>query len=150
MTENQVRDRARELEELQEAVQQHASLREDQPEFEVEQQTLQRDFQKLLTPLAQRRGKLEAAKAVHQFFRDLADEIVCTYIAYPNYSFSLVFSKELLHRSFHLCSSALGEREVANSNVRGSWQQSSDCSTSAQEEPSEFSIFFPVTPTNHS
>ncbi|XP_056101531.1 spectrin beta chain, erythrocytic isoform X2 [Rhinichthys klamathensis goyatoka] len=76
MTENQVRDRARELEELQEAVQQHASLREDQPEFEVEQQTLQRDFQKLLTPLAQRRGKLEAAKAVHQFFRDLADEIL--------------------------------------------------------------------------
>uniref|UniRef100_A0A8C2H3V4 Spectrin beta chain n=1 Tax=Cyprinus carpio TaxID=7962 RepID=A0A8C2H3V4_CYPCA len=76
MTENQVRDRARELEELQEAVQQHASLREDQPELEIEQQTLQRDFQKLLTPLAERRGKLEAAKAVHQFFRDLADEIL--------------------------------------------------------------------------
>ncbi|XP_052385972.1 spectrin beta chain, erythrocytic isoform X2 [Carassius gibelio] len=76
MTENQVRDRARELEELQETVQQHASLREDQPELEVEQQTLQRDFQRLLTPLAQRRGKLEAAKAVHQFFRDLADEIL--------------------------------------------------------------------------
>uniref|UniRef100_A0A8C1KL29 Spectrin beta chain n=1 Tax=Cyprinus carpio TaxID=7962 RepID=A0A8C1KL29_CYPCA len=54
----------------------HASLREDQPELEVEQQTLQRDFQKLFTPLAQRRGKLEAAKAVHQFFRDLADEIL--------------------------------------------------------------------------
>uniref|UniRef100_A0A671MDG5 Spectrin beta chain n=1 Tax=Sinocyclocheilus anshuiensis TaxID=1608454 RepID=A0A671MDG5_9TELE len=49
---------------------------EDQPELEIEQQTLQRDFQKLLTPLAQRRGKLEAAKAVHQFFRDLADEIL--------------------------------------------------------------------------
>lgn len=113
MTENQVRDRARELEELQEAVQQHASLREDQPELEVEQQTLQRDFQKLLTPLAQRKGKLEAAKAVHQFFRDLADEIVCTYIAYPNYSFSeciisffLLFSSRTL--SFHLFSSALG------------------------------------------
>lgn len=88
MTENQVRDRARELEELQEAVQQHASLREDQPELEVEQQTLQSDFQKLLTPLAQRKGKLEAAKAVHQFFRDLADEIVCINLAYPNYSFS--------------------------------------------------------------
>ncbi|XP_052001411.1 spectrin beta chain, erythrocytic-like isoform X2 [Xyrauchen texanus] len=76
MTDNQVRDRARELEKLQEAVQQHASLREDRPELEAEQQTLQREFQKLLTPLAQRRGKLEAAKAVHQFFRDLADEIL--------------------------------------------------------------------------
>uniref|UniRef100_A0A8C7LH16 Spectrin beta chain n=1 Tax=Oncorhynchus kisutch TaxID=8019 RepID=A0A8C7LH16_ONCKI len=50
--------------------------REDQPELEAEQQAIQRDFQQLLTPLAQRRGKLEAAKAVHQFYRDLADEIL--------------------------------------------------------------------------
>lgn len=74
--ENQVRDRARELEELQEAVRKHGGSREDQPELEVEQQALQRDFQQLLTPLAQRKGKLEAAKAVHQFYRDLADELV--------------------------------------------------------------------------
>uniref|UniRef100_A0A672J1M1 Spectrin beta chain n=1 Tax=Salarias fasciatus TaxID=181472 RepID=A0A672J1M1_SALFA len=66
MTENQVRDRGRELEELQ----------EDQPELEAELQALQRDFQQLLTPLAQRKGKLEAAKAVHQFYRDLADELL--------------------------------------------------------------------------
>ncbi|XP_028856449.1 spectrin beta chain, erythrocytic-like [Denticeps clupeoides] len=76
MTENQVRERGRELEELQEAVQKHGTLREDQPEMEAEQQALQADFQKILTPLAQRRGKLEAAKAVHQFYRDLADEIL--------------------------------------------------------------------------
>ncbi|XP_071238827.1 spectrin beta chain, erythrocytic-like isoform X1 [Salvelinus alpinus] len=78
-TENHVRDRARELEDLQEAVQKHggpAGSREDQPELEAEQQAIQRDFQQLLTPLAQRRGKLEAAKAVHQFYRDLADEIL--------------------------------------------------------------------------
>lgn len=71
-----MRDRARELEELQEAVQQHDPLREDQPELEAEQQALQSDFQQLLTPLAQRKGKLEAVKAVYQFYRDLADEIV--------------------------------------------------------------------------
>lgn len=76
MMENQVRDRARELEELQEAVRKHGGGREDQPELEAEQQALQRDFQQLLTPLAQRKGKLEAAKAVHQFYRDLADELV--------------------------------------------------------------------------
>lgn len=76
MTENQVRDRARELEELQEAVRKHGGGREDQPELEAEQQALQRDFQQLLTPLAQRKGKLEATKAVHQFCRDLADELV--------------------------------------------------------------------------
>uniref|UniRef100_A0A3Q1ITK0 Spectrin beta chain n=1 Tax=Anabas testudineus TaxID=64144 RepID=A0A3Q1ITK0_ANATE len=76
MTENQVRGRARELEELQEAVRKHGGGREDQPELEAEQQTLQRDFQQLLTPLAQRKGKLEAAKAVHQFYRDLADELL--------------------------------------------------------------------------
>uniref|UniRef100_A0A8C4EVS9 Spectrin beta chain n=1 Tax=Dicentrarchus labrax TaxID=13489 RepID=A0A8C4EVS9_DICLA len=76
MTENQVRDRARELEELQNAVKQHGGGREDQPELEAEQQVLQEDFQQLLTPLAQRKGKLEAAKAVHQFYRDLADELL--------------------------------------------------------------------------
>lgn len=73
-----MRDRARELEELQEAVRKHGGSREDQPELEAEQQALQRDFQQLLTPLAQRKGKLEAAKAVHQFCRDLADELVST------------------------------------------------------------------------
>lgn len=71
-----MRDRARELEELQEAVRKHGGGREDQPELEAEQQALQRDFQQLLTPLAQRKGKLEATKAVHQFCRDLADELV--------------------------------------------------------------------------
>lgn len=76
MTENQVRDRARELEELQEAVQQHTSLTEEQPELESELQAIQTDFQQFLTPLAQRKGKLEAAKAVYQFYRDVADEIV--------------------------------------------------------------------------
>lgn len=71
-----MRDRARELDELQEAVRKHGGAREDQPELEAEQQALQRDFQQLLTPLDQRRGKLEASKAVHQFYRDLADELV--------------------------------------------------------------------------
>uniref|UniRef100_A0A669DBZ5 Spectrin beta chain n=1 Tax=Oreochromis niloticus TaxID=8128 RepID=A0A669DBZ5_ORENI len=58
------------------SLQKHGGGREDQPELEVEQQALQRDFQQLLTPLAQRKGKLEAAKAVHQFYRDLADELL--------------------------------------------------------------------------
>lgn len=83
MTENQVRDRARELEELQEAARKHGGgggreeeEEEEQPEVEAETRALQADFQRLLTPLSQRRGKLEAAKAVHQFYRDLADELV--------------------------------------------------------------------------
>lgn len=71
-----MRDRARELEELQEAMQQHTSLTEEQPELEAELQAIQRDFQQLLPHLAQRKGKLEAAKAVYQFYRDVADEIV--------------------------------------------------------------------------
>ncbi|KAM4625037.1 spectrin beta chain, erythrocytic [Polymixia lowei] len=76
MTENQVRDRARELDELQEAVQQHGGGRDDQPELEAELQANQTAFQQLLTPLGQRKGKLEAAKAIHQFYRDLADELL--------------------------------------------------------------------------
>lgn len=75
MTENQVRDRGRELDELQEAVRKHGG-REDQPELEAEQQALHTEFQQLLTPLTERKGKLEAAKSVHQFYRDLADELV--------------------------------------------------------------------------
>lgn len=71
--ENQVRDRSRELDELQEAITKHGG---DQPELEAEQQALQTHFQQLLTPLAERKGKFEAAKAVHQFYRDLADELV--------------------------------------------------------------------------
>uniref|UniRef100_A0A3Q2ZFB6 Spectrin beta chain n=1 Tax=Hippocampus comes TaxID=109280 RepID=A0A3Q2ZFB6_HIPCM len=78
--ENQVQDRARELEELQRALRMHGggSGRDElqQPELEVEQQNLQVQFQQLIAPLAQRRGKLEAAKAVHQFYRDLADELL--------------------------------------------------------------------------
>ncbi|XP_046711712.1 spectrin beta chain, erythrocytic isoform X1 [Silurus meridionalis] len=76
MTENQVRDRARELEELQQAEQQHTPLTDEQPELEHELQAVHRDFQQLLTPLAQRKGKLEAAKAVYQLYRDVADEIL--------------------------------------------------------------------------
>ncbi|KAJ3613539.1 hypothetical protein NHX12_019786, partial [Muraenolepis orangiensis] len=76
VTENQVRDRARELEELQEAVQRHGGAGEDQPQMEAEQQALQGEFQQLLAPLAQRRNKLEAAKAIHQYYRDLADELL--------------------------------------------------------------------------
>uniref|UniRef100_A0A4W4H3Y7 Spectrin beta chain n=1 Tax=Electrophorus electricus TaxID=8005 RepID=A0A4W4H3Y7_ELEEL len=76
MTENQVRDRGWELDELQETIQVHGSLKEDRPELEVEHQKLQKDFQQLLTPLAQRKGKLEAAKSIYQFYRDLADEIL--------------------------------------------------------------------------
>ncbi|XP_051941422.1 spectrin beta chain, erythrocytic isoform X2 [Hippocampus zosterae] len=78
--ENQVQDRARELEELQQALRMHGGGggrdEQQQPELEVEQQNLQVQFQQLIAPLAQRRGKLEAAKAVHQFYRDLADELL--------------------------------------------------------------------------
>ncbi|XP_068436471.1 spectrin beta chain, erythrocytic isoform X2 [Clinocottus analis] len=76
MTEQQVRDRARELDELQEAARRHSGGRDDPPELEAEQRALQSGFQRLLTPLARRKGKLEAAKAVHQFYRDLADELL--------------------------------------------------------------------------
>lgn len=71
-----MRDRARELEELQEGMRQHTALTEEQPELEAEQQAIQREFKQLLTPLAQRKGKIEAAKSVYQFYRDVADEIV--------------------------------------------------------------------------
>ncbi|XP_072314307.1 spectrin beta chain, erythrocytic isoform X2 [Eucyclogobius newberryi] len=75
LTENQVHDRGRELDELQEAVRKHGG-KEDQPALEEEQQNLRAEFQQLLAPLAERKDKLEAVKAVHQFYRDLADELL--------------------------------------------------------------------------
>uniref|UniRef100_A0A673CRK1 Spectrin beta chain n=1 Tax=Sphaeramia orbicularis TaxID=375764 RepID=A0A673CRK1_9TELE len=54
----------------------HQSLPGSECIVNVYTQALHRDFQQLLTPLARRKGKLEAAKAVHQFYRDLADELV--------------------------------------------------------------------------
>ncbi|KAK0133782.1 Spectrin beta chain, non-erythrocytic 1 [Merluccius polli] len=76
MKENQFREREQELAELQAAVQEHGGAGEDQPAAEAELQALQRDFQQLNTPLALRRDKLEAAKAIHQYYRDLADELL--------------------------------------------------------------------------
>ncbi|XP_053365355.1 spectrin beta chain, erythrocytic isoform X1 [Clarias gariepinus] len=76
ITQNQVQVQAREPEELQETLQQHTQLTEEQPELEAELMAVQSDFQQLLTPLEQRKGKLEAAKAVYQFYRDVEDEIL--------------------------------------------------------------------------
>uniref|UniRef100_W5N7P3 Spectrin beta chain n=1 Tax=Lepisosteus oculatus TaxID=7918 RepID=W5N7P3_LEPOC len=74
--ENQVQEHQKELEELQAQVQVHAPLGKERPEMETKHKTLEQKFQQLLTPLQERKEKLLAAKAVHQFYRDLADEIL--------------------------------------------------------------------------
>ncbi|XP_066550926.1 spectrin beta chain, erythrocytic isoform X2 [Amia ocellicauda] len=74
LTENQVEQRKRELEEL--GAQAQAPLRDARPGIDSEHQALEQEFQRLAMPLNQRRDRLQATRDVHQFYRDLADEIL--------------------------------------------------------------------------
>ncbi|MGH0114477.1 UNVERIFIED_CONTAM: hypothetical protein FKN15_018796 [Acipenser sinensis] len=70
VTEKQVEERQRELVELLS----QDPLKDGSQTGEYAQ-VVEKKFQNLLAPLRQRREKLQASRAVHQFYRDLADEI---------------------------------------------------------------------------
>ncbi|MBN3270904.1 SPTB2 protein, partial [Polyodon spathula] len=72
MTEKQVEERQRELVELLT----QAPVKKDGSQTGGDAQVMEKKFQNLLAPLRQRREKLQASRAVHQFYRDLADEIL--------------------------------------------------------------------------
>ncbi|MGH0132314.1 UNVERIFIED_CONTAM: hypothetical protein FKN15_050523 [Acipenser sinensis] len=71
VTEKQVEERQRELVELLS----QDPLKDGSQTGEYAQ-VVEKKFQNLLAPLRQRREKLQASRAVHQFYRDLADEIL--------------------------------------------------------------------------
>ncbi|XP_034783719.2 spectrin beta chain, erythrocytic-like isoform X1 [Acipenser ruthenus] len=71
VTEKQVEERQRELVELLT----QDPLKDGSQTGEYAQ-VMEKKFQNLLAPLRQRREKLQATRAVHQFYRDLADEIL--------------------------------------------------------------------------
>lgn len=73
MLENQVEVRQREVVDLQSQV---TTLGQD--ESDGRRQVLESKFQDLLEPLRRRRNFLVASREVHQFNRDMEDEIVCT------------------------------------------------------------------------
>lgn len=76
MLENQVEVRQREVVELQSQVQALSQEVKDTDEVDGRRQLLEKKFQELLEPLQQRRNLLLASREVHQFNRDVEDEIV--------------------------------------------------------------------------
>lgn len=76
MLEKQVEVRQREVVELQSQVQALSREGKDAEEVDGRRQLLEKKFQELLEPLQQRRNLLLASREVHQFNRDVEDEIV--------------------------------------------------------------------------
>lgn len=76
MLENQVEVRQREVVELQSQVKALGQEVKDTEEVDGRRQLLERKFQELLDPLRRRRNFLVASREVHQFNRDVEDEIV--------------------------------------------------------------------------
>lgn len=78
MLENQVEVRQREVVELQSHVKALSQEVKDTDEVDGRRQLLEKKFQELLAPLQRRRNLLLASREVHQFNRDVEDEIVST------------------------------------------------------------------------
>lgn len=77
MLENQVEVRQREVVELQSQVKALGQDVKDTEEVDGRRQVLEKKFQDLLEPLQCRRNFLVASREIHQFNRDVEDEIVC-------------------------------------------------------------------------
>ncbi|TNM85628.1 hypothetical protein fugu_007899 [Takifugu bimaculatus] len=76
MLENQVEVRQREVVELQSQVKALSQEVKDTDEVDGRRQLLEKKFQELLEPLQRRRNLLLASREVHQFNRDVEDEIL--------------------------------------------------------------------------
>lgn len=76
MLEKQVEVRQREVVELQSQVKALGQEVKDADEVDGRRQVVEKKFQELLDPLRRRRDFLVASREVHQFNRDVEDEIV--------------------------------------------------------------------------
>lgn len=82
LLENQVEVRQREVVELQSHVKALGQEVKDTDEVDGRRQVVEKKFQELLDPLRRRRNFLVASREVHQFNRDIEDEIVCRLTLY--------------------------------------------------------------------
>lgn len=76
MLENQMEVRKKEIEELQSQAQALSQEGESPDEVDSKRLTVQTKFMELLEPLNERKHNLLASKEIHQFNRDVEDEIV--------------------------------------------------------------------------
>lgn len=77
MLESQVEVRQREVQELQGQAQALSQEGKDSDEVDGQRRTVEKKFQELQEPIMKRRDNLMASREIHQFNRDLEDEIVC-------------------------------------------------------------------------
>uniref|UniRef100_A0A4W5JZL5 Spectrin beta chain n=1 Tax=Hucho hucho TaxID=62062 RepID=A0A4W5JZL5_9TELE len=76
MLESQVEVRQKEVEELQSQAQVLSQEGKDTDEVDGQRQIVEKKFQQLLDPLRKRKGNLMASREIHQFNRDMEDEIL--------------------------------------------------------------------------
>ena len=69
--------RQREVQELQGQAQVLSQEGQDSDEVDGQRRTVEKKFQELQDPIMKRRDNLMASREIHQFNRDLEDEIVC-------------------------------------------------------------------------
>ena len=78
MLESQVDVRQKEVEELRSQAQRLRQEGKDSDEVDGRRRGVEQKFQGLLDPLNQRKSNLMASREIHQFNRDVEDEIVST------------------------------------------------------------------------
>lgn len=83
MLENQMEVRKKEIEELQSQAQALSQEGKSTDEVDSKRLTVQTKFMELLEPLNERKQNLLASKEIHQFNRDVEDEIVSTFSLGP-------------------------------------------------------------------
>uniref|UniRef100_A0A8C7LFV4 Spectrin beta chain n=1 Tax=Oncorhynchus kisutch TaxID=8019 RepID=A0A8C7LFV4_ONCKI len=76
MLESQVEVRQKEVEELQSQAQVLSQEGKDTDEVDGQRRIVEKKFQQLLDPLRKRKGNLMASREIHQFNRDMEDEIL--------------------------------------------------------------------------
>jgi len=78
MLENQMDVRKKEIEELQSQARALSQEGKSTDEVDGKRLTVEKKFLELLEPLNERKANLLASKEIHQFNRDVEDEIVST------------------------------------------------------------------------
>ncbi len=128
MLEKQVDVRQREVEELQSQAHVLRQEGKDTDEVDGRRQEVELKFKEMLDPLLKRKDFLMASREIHQFNRDMEDEIV-------RLGLYMRVDVELFVCLTSCFSSALGWRADASRYVNRPWPQFTDCSAAYQEEP---------------
>lgn len=127
--------RQKEVVELQTQVKALGQEVKDTDEVDSRRQLVEMKFQELLEPLRCRKNFLVESREIHQFNRDVEDEIVRDPETLRTLSFSV--GTCLGMRYVMCCLPAVGSGEDGCGHVLGPWTQPADGPAAHQEEPGE-------------